>query len=116
MDAPTSEATPQRRCEWCSALLSDGIGACRGCGATVPGASGDGEPYITGVTDVHPSLKAAAARPLHIPGNSPTQAVAMTAARMAGGGGIAGALLGLGAVAAVAAVEWMGAEQRAKPA
>ena len=79
----------------------------------MPMADAEAELYYPGVTDVHPHLKAAAARPLQVPqGGSATQMMSGSVLRFASQAGPGGALVGLGAVAAMAAVEWMGASKR----
>ncbi len=76
-------------------------------------ADAEAELYYPGVTDIHPHLQAAAARPLQVPqGASATQMVSGSMLRFASQAGPGGALIGLGAVAAMAAVEWMGASKR----
>jgi hypothetical protein len=111
MDEPTPAVAPERRCEWCSAGVPADAPICPGCGATMPNADATSEPYYPGVTDVHPRLKAAAEQPLRVPGASPTGTIAPSVFRLAAQAGPAGVLVGLGAVAAMAAAEWMGAER-----
>jgi hypothetical protein len=75
-------------------------------------ADAEAELYYPGVTDIHPHLKAAAARPLQVPqGASATQMMGGSVLRFASQAGPGGALIGLGAVAALAAAEWMGASK-----
>ena len=79
----------------------------------MPVADAEAELYYPGVTDIHPHLKAAAARPLQVPQNSSaTQMMGGSVLRFASQAGPGGALIGLGAVAAMAAVEWMGTSKR----
>jgi hypothetical protein len=113
MEEPAHKAAEMRRCEWCSASAGADATICPGCGAAMPTADAEAEIYYPGVTDIHPHLKAAAARPLQVPqGASTTQMMSGSVLRFASQAGPGGTLLGLGAVAAMAAVEWMGASKR----
>src|SRR3954470_17471237 len=113
MDQSPETGTQLRRCEWCSASAAADALTCPGCGAAMPAADAEAEVYYPGVTDVHPHLKAAAQRPLHVPQSaSATQMMSGSVLRFASQAGPGGALIGLGAVAAMAAVEWMGASKR----
>ena len=77
----------------------------------MPMADAEAELYCP--TDIHPHLKAAAERPLQAPrGAGATQMMGGSVLRFASQAGPGGALIGLGAVAAMAAVEWMGASKR----
>jgi hypothetical protein len=117
MDQPTDSGSPARRCEWCSAIATEDAVSCAGCGAALLRAeAADDEPYYPGVTDVHPHLKAAAARQLQVPQRQSATAMAGASVfRFASQAGPGGALIGLGAVAAIAAVEWMGASRKTGP-
>jgi hypothetical protein len=113
MDQPAETSVEMRRCEWCSAQAPADAANCPGCGAIMPMADAEAELYYPGVTDIHPHLAAAAARPLQVPqGSSATQMMGGSVLRFASQAGPGGALIGLGAVAAMAAVEWMGASKR----
>lgn len=92
-----------RACPWCSAAAAPEDTVCSSCGATLAQRESIGDLVIPGVTDVDPGLRAAADRPLHIPGASPSQGIAggtVIAAAIAGGPIGLAALGGLGALAA----------------
>src|SRR3954462_7728439 len=103
MDQPAQTDVETRRCEWCSASAAADAVNCPGCGAAMPLADAEAELYYPGVTDVHPHLKAAAERPLQVaPSASATQMMWGSVPRFASQAGPGGALIGLGAVAAMA--------------
>lgn len=115
MDEPTAAGEATRRCEWCSATAASDAATCPGCGAALPAAAasaGTEEPYYPGITDIAPHLKAAAARPLQVPGRAPTALMGASAMRIASQAGPGGLLIGMGAMAAFAAVDRMGASRR----
>src|SRR3954470_3768456 len=108
MDQPAETSNETRRCEWGSAPDTGDASNCPGCGAAMPMADAEAELYYPGVTDIHPYLKAAAQRPLQVPqSTSATQMMGGSVLRFASQAGLGGTLIGLGAVAAIAAVEWM---------
>jgi hypothetical protein len=98
-----TEPGEARPCPWCSAPPRAEDTVCSSCGATLAQRESLGELVIPGVTDISPEFQAAAARPLRIPGASPSQGVAggavMGAVIVGGPIGLA-ALGGLGALAA----------------
>src|SRR3954468_19910975 len=115
MDQPAETNGETRRCEWCSAIAAADASNCPGCGAAMPMADAEAELYYPGVTDIHPHLKAAAQRPLQVPQSaSTTQMMGGSVLRFASQAGPGGTLIGLGAVAAMAAVEWMGKKKKKK--
>jgi hypothetical protein len=106
----TDEPVRPISCQWCSVVAAADATHCAACGAALPLAGPVQELRIPGVTDVDPELKLYGTRPLRIPTGSPTQALAGRAIGAAAIGG-PGAILALGALAAVAANELGNASQ-----
>jgi hypothetical protein len=106
----TDQATPDdaRHCPWCAAPVTADAGQCPACGAAVAQRESIGDLVIPGLTAVHPALEDFDKRPLHLSGPSPSQGMAPALIVGAMAGGPAG-LAVIGGVAAVAAVEYLGA-------
>jgi hypothetical protein len=102
-----SEA-PAPTCPWCAARTAADATRCASCGAALAQRDDIGGLIIPGLTSVDPALQDYDKRPLTLHGPSPSQGMAsgLMAGAMAGGPlGIAA----IGGVAAVAAVEYLGA-------
>jgi hypothetical protein len=104
----TDDASP-RSCPWCSTVAPDDATSCESCGAALAQRDSIGELVIPGLTAVDPALQGLDARPMRIPGASPTQGLADGAvvAALVIGGPVG--LAALGGIAAVAAAEYAGA-------
>jgi len=105
---PTKD-TVDRRCEWCDARASEDATHCKACGASMAQRETIGDLVIPGVTHVDPGLQQYAADPLRIPGPSRSQYLAGPAVGAAVVAGGPAAVVGLGGLAAVAAIEYLGA-------
>jgi hypothetical protein len=99
-----------RRCPWCDATATPEATHCMACGAALAQRDDLGGLTIPGVTAVDPALLDADSRPLHIPGNSPSQGVAGGLALAALMGGPVG-LAAIGGIGAVAAGEYLAASR-----
>jgi hypothetical protein len=95
-------------CPWCAAPAAADAARCTACGAALAQRETIGELMIPGLTSVDPALQDFDKRPLHITGPSPSQGMAPALIVGAMAGGPAG-LAAIGGVAAVAAVEYLGA-------
>ncbi len=95
-------------CPWCAAPAAADADRCTACGAALAQRETIGELLIPGLTNVDPALQDFDKRPLHISGPSPSQGMAPALIVGAMAGGPAG-LAAMGGVAAVAAVEYLGA-------
>jgi hypothetical protein len=106
----TDQATPEdaRQCPWCAAPVAADASRCPACGAAVAQRESIGDLVIPGLTAVHPALEDFDKRPLHLGGPSPSQGMAPALIVGAMAGGPVG-LAAIGGVAAVAAVEYLGA-------
>ncbi len=109
-DGPSADAAPapDPTCPWCAAATTADATRCPSCGAALAQREAIGELRIPGLTSVDPALQDYDKRPLHLRGPSPSHGMAsgLMAGAMAGGPiGIAA----IGGVAAVAAVEYLGA-------
>jgi hypothetical protein len=106
----TDQATPEdaRHCPWCAAPVTADAGQCPACGAAVAQRESIGDLVIPGLTAVHPALEDFDKRPLHLSGPSPSQGMAPALIVGAMASGPVG-LAAIGGVAAVAAVEYLGA-------
>ena len=98
-----------RRCEWCGARATEDATHCAACGASLAQRETIGDLVIPGVTHVDPALEQYAADPLRIPGPSRSQYLAGPAVGAAVVAGGPAAVVGLGGLAAVAAIEYLGA-------
>src|SRR5512140_2536061 len=96
-----------RRCAWCEAAAPADATHCLKCGAALAQREDLGGMVIPGVTGVHPELAAAADRPLHLAGPSPTQGAAPALIGAVAAPGPAGLMVGAGIVA-LAAAEYLG--------
>src|SRR5512140_942714 len=96
-----------RRCAWCEAAAPDDATHCPKCGAALAQREDLGGLLIPGVTGVHPELAAAADRPLHLAGPSPSQGAASGLIAAVAAPGPAGLAIGAG-IAALAAAEYLG--------
>jgi hypothetical protein len=110
--AQPPESAPQQapQCPWCAAPVAEGATNCRECGAAVAQRESIGGLKIAGLTSVDPALEDFDKRPLHLRGPSPSQGMAPALMIGAAAGGPIG-FLALGGVAAVAAVEFLGANR-----
>lgn len=109
--AGTPDAVPQgaaAQCPWCATPAAAVADRCTSCGAALAQRKTIGELLIPGLTSVDPALQDYDKRPLHITGPSPSQGMAPALIVGAMAGGPAG-LAAIGGVAAVAAVEYLGA-------
>ena len=97
-------------CPWCGAAVSGEPTNCPACGAALAQRESIGGLLIPGLTDVDPALEDFDKRPLHLRGPSPSQGMASSLIIGAVAGGPIG-LMAIGGVAAVAAAEYMGAQQ-----
>ena len=97
-------------CPWCATPATPEAKTCTSCGAALAQRESIGDLVIPGLTAVDPALKDLADRPLHLTGPSPSQGVASGAIAAAAMGGPMGIAI-LGGVAAVAAVEFVGANR-----
>ena len=104
-----TEPPPGRSCPWCSAGVPADATHCPACGAALAQRESIGDLVIQGVTTVDPALQAYAAQPLHIPWPSRSQGMAGSAVVAAAAAGGPLALGAIGGLAAVAAVEYLGA-------
>jgi hypothetical protein len=93
-------------CAWCSGEAAADATVCPDCGAALRMHEAVEVLKIPGVTVLDPGLEAWAAQPVHIPGTSPSQALAGSAVTSAAVGG-AGSIVALGALGAVAAAEYL---------
>ena len=98
-----------RTCPWCSASAPADATHCPACGAALAQHEDLGGVVIPGVTGLDPALEAIKDRPIRLKKGSPTQSV--------GPGAVAAGMLGgplglgiVGAIAAVAATEFLAAE------
>ena len=96
-----------RRCAWCEAVAPESATTCAACGAALAQREDLGGLLIPGVTGVHPELAAAADRPLHITGPSPSQGLAPGLIAAVAAPGPTGLAIGAG-IAALAAAEYLG--------
>jgi len=113
---PNNALHVERQCPWCSARGSADMRRCPSCDAALVQRDRIGDLVIPGVTDVDPTLSQYAADPLRIPGASPSQSVAGSAIGAAAIVGGPAGLVALGGLAAVAAVEYLGAGDAARQA
>jgi hypothetical protein len=95
-------------CPWCAAPAAAEADRCAACGAALAQRETIGELMIPGLTSVDPALQDFDKRPLHITGPSPSQGLAPALIVGAVAGGPAG-IAAIGGVAALAAVEYLGA-------
>lgn len=102
-----AEPMAERRCAWCEATAPATATNCPKCGAALAQREDLGGMVIPGVTAVHPELAAAADRPLHLAGPSPTQGMASGLIGAAMAPGPAGLVVGAGIIA-MAASEYLG--------
>ena len=102
----TADAPPA--CPWCATPTTPEAKACPSCGAALAQRESIGDLVIPGLTAVDPALADLADRPLHLTGPSASHGVASGAIAAAAIGGPAGLAI-IGGVAAVAAVEYLGA-------
>jgi hypothetical protein len=102
------DAATARTCPWCSAPAAADDTRCHACGAALAQREDLAGLVIPGVTAVHPALVAFDAQPTRLHGPSPSQGMASGAIVAAVAGGPVG-LAALGGIAAVAAVEYLGA-------
>lgn len=102
-----------RTCPWCAAAVADHATTCGSCGAAVAQRDSIGDLQIPGLTSVDPALQDYDKRPLHLRGPSPSQGAAPALIVGALAGGPIGAVA-IGGVAAVAAVEFIGASMDGK--
>lgn len=100
-----------RHCPWCSATVAREAAQCPACGAALAQRDSLGGLKISGVTAVDPALEAYAAQPRRLPGNSPSQAMAVNAIGAAAALPGPIALAAIGGLAGVAALEYMGARR-----
>jgi len=105
---PAQPDTP-RRCAWCAAPAAPEATTCASCGAALAQRESIGELQVPGLTAVDPALQDFDKRPLHLRGPSPSQGMAPGFVIAAAAGGPVG-LAALGGLAAVAAVEFLGAK------
>jgi len=98
-----------RTCPWCSEPATATDTTCSTCGAALAQREELGGVLIPGVTGVDPGLAAYAAQPTHIKGPSPSQGIVSGVIPAAALGGPAGLAI-VGGIAAVAAVEYLGAK------
>ena len=104
-----SEDGGELRCQWCDTVSADAKATnCANCGAALILRDSFDGIRVPGLTEVDPDLQVYAKKPLRIPRGSPSQAVAGPAVAAAALGGPA-ALLGLGALGATVAKEYMDA-------
>jgi hypothetical protein len=101
-------AAEAAHCPWCAAPAAADAARCTACGAALAQRETIGELMIPGLTSVDPALQDFDKRPLHISGPSPSQGLAPALIVGAMAGGPAG-IAAIGGVAAVAAVEYLGA-------
>lgn len=97
-----------RSCPWCSTPAGPDATACGSCGASLAQRETVGDLQIPGLTSVDPALQDFDKRPLHLRGPSPAQGLGPAVIIGAVAGGPVG-LAAIGGVAAVAAVEYLGA-------
>jgi hypothetical protein len=98
------------RCQWCSAVSADPRATnCAACGAALILRESIGKMVIPGVTDLDPDLKVYQKKPLRIPRGSPSHYVAGNA--MSAAAADPTGMLAFGALAAVAAKEFVDATQ-----
>src|SRR5688572_4116578 len=106
---PVTGDTPEApQCPWCAAPAAANAERCTACGAALAQRETIGELMIPGLTSVDPALQDFDKRPLHITGPSPSQGMAPALIVGAVAGGPAG-IAAIGGVAALAAVEYLGA-------
>jgi hypothetical protein len=98
-------------CPWCGTPATPDAHNCSSCGAALAQRESIGDLVVPGLTAVDPALKDYANRPLRLTGPSPSHGVASGAIAAAAAGGPAGLAI-IGGVAAVAAVEYLGAGRR----
>lgn len=103
-----AEADEAPSCPWCATAVTPDAKSCPSCGAALAQRESIGDLVIPGLTAVDPALQDLADRPLHLTGPSPSQGVASGAIAAAALGGTGGIAI-IGGVAAVAAVEYLGA-------
>jgi hypothetical protein len=103
-----ADAEAARTCPWCAAAVRDDASTCPDCGAAIAQRESIGDLQIPGLTSVDPALVDYDKRPLHLRGPSPSQGAAPALIVGALAGGPIGAVA-IGGVAAVAAVEFLGA-------
>lgn len=98
-------------CAWCGTpAVSPDARSCRSCGAALAQRESIGDLAIPGLTAVDAALLDYDKRPLHISGPSPSQGLAPALIVGAVAGGPVG-IATIGGVAAVAAVEYLGARR-----
>jgi hypothetical protein len=102
-----SEEPIDVRCQWCAAVGRPNATQCHECAAALPLLETVGELVVPGVTHVDPELEAYAAQPLRPLRRSATETLAPGVMAAAALGGPA-AVVGMGALAAVAASELAG--------
>jgi len=107
-DAMSTRDDAPAACSWCGTPATPEARTCSSCGAALAQREQIGDLVIPGLTAVDPALQDYANRPLHLSGPSPSHGVASGAIAAAAVGGPAGLAL-IGGVAAVAAVEFLGA-------
>jgi hypothetical protein len=105
-DAAAGAEAPH--CPWCAAPAAADADRCTACGAALAQRETIGGLMIPGLTSVDPVLQDFDKRPLHISGPSPSQGMAPALIVGAVAGGPAG-IAAIGGVAALAAVEYLGA-------
>lgn len=110
--APDPTASNRRTCPWCAAAATDHAQQCASCGAALAQRESIGDLRIPGLTSVDPALEDYDKRPLHLTGPSPSQGMAPALIVGAMAGGPIG-LAAIGGVAAIAAVEYIGASRGA---
>lgn len=106
--AQTASSDEPLTCPWCATPAAPEAKTCADCGAALAQRESIGDLVIPGLTAVDPALADLADRPLHLTGPSASHGVASGAIAAAAIGGPAGLAI-IGGVAAVAAVEYLGA-------
>jgi hypothetical protein len=104
----SGSAGSARECPWCSTPAAPDATTCGSCGAALAQRDDLGGIVIPGLTGVDPALKAYDAQPMHLRGPSPSQGLATGILPAVAMGGPAGLAI-IGGIAAVAAVEYLGA-------
>jgi hypothetical protein len=103
-----SVAGQLRTCAWCATPAGESDARCSSCGAALAQRESIGDLVIPGLTSVDPALHDYASRPLQLRGASPSQGLA-SGAIVAAAAGVPVGIAALGGIAAVAAVEYIGA-------
>jgi hypothetical protein len=109
MTEPRDPEPAARTCPWCSEPAKPTDRTCVKCGAALAQHEDLGGVVIPGLTGVDPGLAAYAAQPMHLKGPSASQGLATGILPAAAMGGPAGLAI-VGGIAAVAAVEYLGAK------